>query len=128
LAYVLLKNVHIGLALISITGFVLRWVWMMNGSSLSTNRLVRIAPHVIDTLFLLSGILLALFIGQLPFRDAWLTAKVIGLVVYILLGMIAMSRRNSRKLQTMAFIAALFTFSWIISVAVFKTPWGYFIQ
>lgn len=128
MAYVLLKNVHIGLALISITGFVLRWVWMMNGSSLSTNRLVRIAPHVIDTLFLLSGILLALFIGQLPFRDAWLTAKVIGLVVYILLGMIAMSRRNSRKLQTMAFIAALFTFSWIISVAVFKTPWGYFIQ
>jgi len=128
LAYVLLKNVHIGLALISITGFVLRWVWMMNGSSLSTNRLVRIAPHVIDTLFLLSGILLALFIGQLPFRDAWLTAKAIGLVVYILLGMIAMSRRNSRKLQTMAFIAALFTFSWIISVAVFKTPWGYFIQ
>jgi len=125
--HVLLKSVHISLALVSVTSFVLRWIWMMRGSALSSMRLVRITPHIIDTLFLLSGIMLAISLGQLPFRDGWLTAKVMGLLVYILFGVGAMSGRNSRPVRTITFVSALLTYSWIISVAHFKSPWGFFL-
>ena len=96
--YVLLKQVHISLAIISIAGFVLRWGGSMRGSTLAHHRLTRIAPHVVDTLFLTSALLLAYTIGQYPFTSGWLTAKVIGLLAYILLGATAMSARVSRRI------------------------------
>lgn len=125
--YLLLKSVHVGCAAISVTGFVLRWLLMTNGSDfMARRRLLRITPHIVDTLFLLSGIALAVMLGQLPFRNGWLTAKVIGLVAYILLGVTAMSQRNSGTVRVAAFVLALLTFSWIVSVAWFKNAWGYF--
>ena len=122
--YVLLKQVHISLAVISIAGFVLRWGWSMRGSTLAHHRLTRIAPHVVDTLFLTSALLLAYTIGQYPFTSGWLTAKVIGLLAYILLGMTAMSTRISRPGRVLGFLAALLCFAWIVSAARLKSPWG----
>ena len=123
--YVLLKQVHICFALVSITGFVLRWTWKMTGSKLAAHRLTRTAPHIIDTLFLASAVMLAVNIGQYPLTTPWLTAKVVGLVGYILLGMAAMSNRLTRPVRSLAFLAALSVFGWIVTVARFKTPWGF---
>jgi uncharacterized membrane protein SirB2 len=126
MAYGLLKTVHICLALLSITGFVVRWNWVMNQSRLSSHRLTRTLPHIIDTLFLASGLILAFAIVQLPFTTGWLTAKISGLVVYILLGMTAMSARLSPTGRRLAFLAAIISYSWIISVARSKSAWGFF--
>ena len=122
--YVLLKQVHISLAVISIAGFILRWGWSMRGSTLAHHRLTRIAPHAVDTLFLTSALLLAYTIGQYPFTSGWLTAKVFGLLAYILLGMTAMSARISIAGRILGFLAALCCFAWIVSVACLKSPWG----
>jgi len=126
LGYLFLKYGHISLALVSVTGFIVRWSLVMNGRPPVSNRLVRSAPHVIDTLFLISGILLAITLGQFPFKNAWLTAKICGLLCYILLGMAAMSSRSSKKARIIAFALALLVFSWIVSVARLKSAWGVF--
>ena len=124
--YVLLKQVHVFFALTSIIGFMLRWNWRMSGSFLSQMKLTKIAPHVIDTFFLITGVALTFTINQYPFSTAWLTAKITGLLVYIVLAMFAMSGKISRPWQIAAFFAAVSTYAWILTVARFKSPWGLF--
>ena len=124
--YVLLKQVHVFFALTSIIGFMLRWNWRMSGSLLSQMKLTKIAPHVIDTLFLTTGVALTFTINQYPFSTAWLTAKISGLLVYIVLAMFAMSGKISRPWRITAFFAAVSTYAWILTVARFKSPWGWF--
>ncbi len=122
--YVLLKQVHVFFALASIIGFMLRWNWKMSGSRLSQMKLNKTAPHIIDTLFLATGVALTFTINQYPFSTAWLTAKIAGLLVYIVLGMLAMSGKVSRPWRVTAFLAAVSTYAWILTVARFKSPWG----
>ena len=122
--YVLLKQVHFGLAIVSISGFVLRWVLEVLGFQKSKHLLIRVAPHIIDTLFLLAGVMLLLAIDQYPWTTPWIAAKLAGLIVYILCGKLALSARQ-KKLSTIAFICAITVFAWIVSVALLKSPYGF---
>lgn len=123
--YVLLKQVHVTFALASIIGFMLRWNWKINGSQLSQLRLTKTVPHIIDSLFLATGVALTFTINQYPLSTTWLTAKITGILVYIVLGMFAMSGKVSRPWRVMAFLAAVSSFAWILTVARFKSPWGF---
>ena len=51
-------------------------------------RWVKIVPHVVDTLLLVSALTLVFGSDQYPFEQPWLTAKVLALIVYIALGTI----------------------------------------
>ena len=124
-SYALLKSVHYILALTSIGGFILRGAWMFTGSELLQHRVTRTLPHIIDTLFLIAGLALAHRIFQYPFTHNWLTAKLFGLIVYIVLGSIALKRGKTRQQRGVAFFAAVLVFLWIISVALTKSPWGF---
>ncbi|HKJ16957.1 MAG TPA: SirB2 family protein [Xanthomonadales bacterium] len=123
--YVLLKQLHLSLALLSISGFAVRWWWRARNSSLSNHPAIRIAPHVLDTVFLITGIILAALSGFYPWSDAWLAAKIGGLLAYIILGMLAMSF-TSKPARNLAFALALLTFAWVISVAYTKSAAGFF--
>jgi len=121
--YLLLKQIHVSLALISIAGFILRWCWRMIRSSLAATRTVRIAPHVIDTLFLASAVALSITSADQP-GAAWYSAKIIGLVIYILLGTVAMRSAPDIRRSVPAFLSALLVFAWIVTVAISKSPLG----
>jgi uncharacterized membrane protein SirB2 len=55
----------------------------------------------------------------------WLPAKIFGLVLYIVLGTVAIKRGRSAGARTAAGIAALAVLAWIVSVALSKSPWGF---
>jgi threonine/homoserine/homoserine lactone efflux protein len=57
---------------------------------------VRVVPHVNDTLLLVAAIGLSIVLQQYPFVHAWVTAKVLGLLAYIGLGMFALRRGRSK--------------------------------
>ena len=118
----LLKAVHVGSAVLSIAGFVLRGVWMQQDSPLLRARVTRVLPHVVDTVLLLSAIALALRIAQYPFVHAWLTAKVLALLAYIVLGSFALKRGRTRRTRNIAFAAALGVFLYIVAVAIARSP------
>jgi len=124
--YAQLKLVHVGAVMLSLGLFVLRGVWMLRGDARLQQHWVRVLPHGVDTVLLASAIWLAVRIGQAPLRDDWLTAKVIGLLTYIVLGSIALKRGRSPAVRRGAFAAALCTFAYIASVAFAKRvlPWG----
>ena len=108
---------HAGLALTSLVGFVIRGVWMMRGSPMLTRRWVKIAPHVIDTLLLLSGVTLVIHHQIYPTEKSWLAAKLLALVVYIVVGSIALKRGRTRVIRVTAFFAALMVFAYMLAVA-----------
>ena len=121
MTYVLLKHLHITAVALSVAFFVLRGAWMVAESPRLNARFVRIAPHVIDTVLLGSAIALALTVRQYPLVHGWLTAKVLGLVGYIVLGSIAIRRGRSRRARLAAFVGALACAAYIIGVAIIKS-------
>ena len=124
-AYLAIRTLHIACAAISITGFAARGALMLAGSPLLNHRFVRIAPHVVDTVLLASAVWLAWFIGQVPFAHGWITAKVLALLAYIVLGTIALRRGRTKAVRVTAFGAALAAVAYIVAVALTRdaAPW-----
>ncbi len=118
-----LKWLHVGLATLSISGFVIRWAASMHGARWMQARWVRIAPHVLDTLLLASGLWLALH-WDMSAWQGWLGAKVVALLAYIAFGAAAMKPSRSRQGKSFAFIAAMAAAGWIVSAAMLKSTWG----
>lgn len=85
-------------------------------------RWVKIAPHSIDTVLLTSAILLAWQLGYTPFNSPWLAAKIIALLLYIGLGMLAFRFAKTKTSRLYAWLAALLTFSYIVAVATTHDP------
>jgi uncharacterized membrane protein SirB2 len=122
MSYAALKMIHVTSVAISYLLFSLRSVWMMQGSAALQQRWVKITPHVVDTVLLTSAIALAIMIHQNPIHNSWLSAKVVGLLLYIGFGMIALRFGQTRKARISAWIAAQIVFFYIVLVAVTKNP------
>ena len=118
--YQWLKPIHVGCVLLSFSLFFIRGVWMIRENALLQQRWVKIVPHVIDSLLLVSAIALSIILAQYPFVHGWLTTKVVLLVLYIGLGMVALKRGRTKKVRVIAWIGALLVFSYIVLVAYSK--------
>ena len=116
-----MKNLHQILAIVTVTGFILRYVWMMRSSPLLQHRITRIAPHIVDTLFLLTGIVMILQLNLDVLKNHWLLAKFAGLIVYIVLGAIALRHGRNRQLRSLAFVGALLAFAYVVNTALSKS-------
>jgi uncharacterized membrane protein SirB2 len=120
--YVVLKTVHEGSVAASYALFVMRGAWMMRESAQLARRWVKTVPHLIDTVLLASAIAMAVMSRQYPFVSGWLTAKVLGLILYIGLGMVALRRGRTRGTRIAAWIAAQAVFFYIVAVAFTRNP------
>jgi uncharacterized membrane protein SirB2 len=116
------KYVHVGCVVLSLAGFAARGALMLRGSPLLQARFVRVAPHVVDTLLLASALWLAWMMQQYPFVHGWLTAKVLGLLAYIILGSIALRRGHTRAVRLAALAGALLAAGYVAAVALTKNP------
>ncbi len=123
MSFLLLKSIHISSVVGSYVLFFLRGIWNLNGSPIMSQRWIKIVPHVVDTLLIVSAITLAISIHQYPSVDAWLTAKVIGLLLYIVLGFVAFRYGRSKNIRLSAWIMAQLAFTYIVLVAISHNPW-----
>lgn len=125
MSYLMLRHVHITCVVLSGLGFVLRGGLMMAGSPLLQGRVARVLPHIVDTTLLASAIALAIWSQQYPLVQPWLTAKVLGLLVYILLGTLALKRAATPSARIACWLLALTVFGYIVSVALSRNPLGW---
>lgn len=123
--YLALKHFHITCVILSGTGFALRGWWSITGSPRLRARLTRILPHIVDSCLLASAIGLAVMAEQYPFVHGWLTAKVLGLLTYIGLGAVALRPARPKGVRVAAFVGALATLAYIVSVALSKNSLGW---
>jgi uncharacterized membrane protein SirB2 len=123
----IIKSIHIACVALSYSLFFLRGVWMLRDSPAMRQRWVRIAPHTVDSVLLASAITLAWQLGISPSTHPWLAVKIVALLLYIVVGMIALKRGKTRRIRLVAWLAAQAIFLYIVSVAVTHntTPWNY---
>jgi uncharacterized membrane protein SirB2 len=124
--YFTLKAVHQAAVALSIAGFFARGIGSLLGAAWVGGRLAKTLPHIVDTVLLASALWLAWTLRLNPVQAPWLMAKIVGLVVYIGLGMVALKPTRPAPVRAAAWLAALATFGWIVSVAITKDPRGLF--
>jgi uncharacterized membrane protein SirB2 len=115
--YLTLRLLHVIFAAVTLSGFVVRGYWMIVDSDWLDRRTTRIAPRIVDTLFLATGIGMLITISLNPFSQPWLMAKFAGLMLYVLLGTVAIKRGSSRFVR----IAARATFAYIVGVGLTRS-------
>jgi len=121
-SYLALKHLHVTCVVLSGLGFCLRGWWMLHESPLGQHRLTRVVPHIVDSLLLGSALTMAWMSSQYPFVNGWLTAKFLGLLAYILLGMMALKRGRTRAIRARFLVLALLAYAYIVSVALTRNP------
>ena len=118
----IIKLIHVSFAMMAIIGFVSRGLLMMLESPLMQARWVKTIPHFIDSALLISALVLAIQLGFTPTNSPWLAAKLVALVFYIVFGTIALRRGRTKQVRVFFFLAALLAFTYIVSVAITKSP------
>jgi uncharacterized membrane protein SirB2 len=122
--YLALRHLHQACAVLSIVGFTARWLAGLAGQAWVRGRVARTLPHAIDTVLLLSALVLSVGAGFTPANAPWLVTKIVTLLAYIGLGMVALSPRRPRGQRMLAGLAALAVFGHIVAVALVKHPLG----
>ncbi len=117
----LIKLLHVSCAGLSLLGFTLRAILMFKHSPLLKQQWVRTVPHLVDSTLFFSGLWLAYNLHQYPGTSAWLTAKLLALLAYIVFGAIAL-RGATATLRHTSLLLAYLCFAYIVSVALSKTP------
>ncbi len=118
-------TLHVGCVALSGGLFSVRGLLRVAGNPAANHPLLRMSAVVIDTTLLTAAVLLTLIVHQYPFVNAWLTAKVLLLTVYIALGTIALKRAQTRAVRIAALLAAWTTYAFIIGVAVTRDAFGW---
>ena len=125
LDYAALKLVHQGAVALSVTGFFVRGLASLAGAGWVRGRAAKTLPHAVDTVLLLSALAMAWTLRLTPGNAPWLLAKIVGLVLYVAFGVVALRPGRSLAARTAAWVAALATVGWIVSVAITKNPRGF---
>jgi len=124
--YATIKLLHQSAVVLSGMGFAARGFAALRGAQWTRGRLAKTLPHVVDTVLLLSAVTLAVKLSLNPLQSPWLLAKILALMLYIALGMVALRTRFGQKTRAIAWVLALAVFAWIASAAVLKSPIGFF--
>lgn len=119
MSYLALKHIHVALVVISVLFFILRFFWRSIDAQIGKQKWVKIAPHIIDTLLLVS--IIALVWQGLMLGSAWYMNKTIGLIGYIVFAIIAM-RAHTPVWRYTAFFVALGWIMVLLHVAYAKVP------
>ncbi|MFD2168368.1 SirB2 family protein [Thalassotalea euphylliae] len=115
-----MKHFHMLLAIISISLFTLRFVWLLKESDMLSRKWVKITPHVIDTLLLTIGITMAIKLAINPAEQLWLAEKIIAIFAYIFTGLYTLKLARNRMMQIMGYFGALGWFALIFRIAQTK--------
>lgn len=122
--YAEIKFTHVLCVILSGTLFGLRGLMMLATSPHANHFVLRYLSYVIDTTLLTAALMLMTILHQYPLMQGWLTVKVALVIVYVVLGALALRRAQDRAVRVACFFAALGVYLFIISVARTHSPWG----
>jgi uncharacterized membrane protein SirB2 len=119
-SYLALKHLHITCVVLSGSFFALRFYWRMQAAEYLQKKWVKILPHCLDTLLLISAISMAILVQLNPFIHSWLLMKIIMLIAYIVCGSFAIKYARTKRNQILSFIGASLCFFAIVWLAISK--------
>lgn len=126
--YAQIKLVHIACVAASGTLFFVRGLAVQARAGWPMTAPLRYLSYAIDTMLLASAVMLSILLAQYPFVQSWLTAKVLLLVVYIVLGSFALKRGRTQRIRLVSFVSALLIYVFIVTIARAHQPLGVFYR
>jgi uncharacterized membrane protein SirB2 len=119
-----IKLVHVCAVIASGSLFLVRGLAVNAGATWAMAAPLRYLSYAIDTVLLTAALMLSTILRMYPFVHSWLTAKVLLLVVYIVLGSFALKRGRTRRARIACYAAALLVFAAIVTIARAHDPLG----
>ncbi|MBB1368278.1 SirB2 family protein [Pseudoalteromonas sp. SR44-5] len=118
--YLAVKHTHMAIAVLSIVLFYLRSFSRLGSGAIAKNKLVFIGSHATDTFLLISAFALMAIAKINPLEQTWLLEKIILVVAYIALGIIA-SKQQKTSIKIMFLVVTTVVIAFIGKLAVAKT-------
>ncbi|GAB4036430.1 MAG: hypothetical protein Fur0014_03030 [Rubrivivax sp.] len=124
--YLPLRHAHLTLVSLSVALFAARGLGVLARQAWPLGRGPRIGSVLVDTLLLGTGALLWHLLGLNPAVQTWLGVKLGLLLVYIVLGSIALRRGRTPAVRALAYAGALATVATMVGIAIAHHPAGWF--
>lgn len=116
------KHLHMTLAVLSISLFTLRFIWTLANSSRLQAKWVKITPHIIDTLLLAFGIVMAVQYSINPIEQLWLGEKLLAVAAYIFTGYFTLKLARNKPMQIIGYLGAMGWVMLIVRLAMTREP------
>jgi uncharacterized membrane protein SirB2 len=120
--YEIVKHLHLTTIVLSVVLFLFRFVLNILQSPMLQKRWLKILPHLVDTLLLVSAATLCLLLKQYPLVDAWVTEKLIALVMYVFMVTLALKLGHNSFMRGMGLLGALSWITYAGMIALSKQP------
>lgn len=117
--YYIIKIIHISLIITTITNFIIRGLTLIQEKKITNKNILNKLTHFVDSLILITGIILIIITNQYPQNSKWITVKIITILTYIIFGSICM-KSKTQKYKKIFFFISIFNFCIIIIIAKFK--------
>jgi uncharacterized membrane protein SirB2 len=125
--YPQIKSVHVATVIASGLLFALRGLLVQAGRPRwALGAPVRYLSYAIDTTLLTAAMMLLTILPGALFANGWLAAKVALLVVYIVLGALALKRGKTPRQRLTCYVAGLAVFAFMYTIARAHHPGGVF--
>jgi len=116
------KHLHMTLAVLSISLFTLRFIWLLANSTKLQAKWVKITPHIIDTLLLSLGITMAVQYSINPMEQLWLGEKLLAVIAYIFTGYYTLKLARNKSMQIIGYLGAMGWVMLIVRLAMTREP------
>ena len=135
--YIIIKYAHMTIISLTFIFFIINFVLTIKGSDKVNNKLLKIGPHILYTLFILSFIYLLSFNPQwYPFFNGWGSSKLAGFVFYVLSITLALKWAKTTLWRIVGLISAVFWlamtvklgFSDVVKAKAYSNETGSFIE
>jgi uncharacterized membrane protein SirB2 len=124
--YAQIKLVHLIAVLLSGSLFAVRGIGVLAGQRWPLAAPLRYLSYSVDTTLLTAALMLLTILPAGLFANGWLTLKLVLLVVYVVLGTLALKRGKTLRVRAISFFAALLTYGYMLGVARMHHPLGVF--
>ncbi|MEO7067339.1 MAG: SirB2 family protein [Rhodanobacter sp.] len=124
--YPQIKWVHIACVLASGALFAWRGLLIQLGRvGVAQAAPVRWLSYAVDSSLLIAGLLLVSILPGAMFANGWLSTKLVLLLVYVVLGTLALKRARTPRARRYFYITALLTYLYMLGVARMHHPLGW---
>jgi uncharacterized membrane protein SirB2 len=114
--YMIVKHAHLTIILLTFVFFIINFVLTMKKSDMVNNKLLKIGPHLLYTLFAITFIYMVAVnpLNLYPFVNGWASSKLGGFVLYVLSITLALKWAKSTLWRFVGLISAVF---WLVMSA-----------
>ena len=116
------KHLHMTLAVLSISLFTLRFIWLLANSAKLQAKWVKVTPHIIDTLLLSLGVVMAVQYSMNPLEQLWLGEKILAVFAYIFTGYFTLKLARNKPMQIIGYLGAIGWVMLIVRLAMTREP------